>query len=389
MLTNAAVKAARPKARAYKIFDERGLHLYIAPTGLRAWRMKYRFAGREKLLSIGHFPMLTLDEARAVAIGAREQLGRGEDPAVATSDQVAEIKRFESVARAWHADRRPRWTDRHASDVLASLERDVFPAIGAMAIATIDAAELLALIQSIEARGAHETARRVRQRLDMIFSYAAVRKLVDSNPAAAIAGELQAAPAPRRQPALTELADARALLAAAELIDVPPVVKLASRYLALTAVRIGALLGAEWGEFEDLDGDAPLWRVPAARMKLKKAKKADQANDHLVPLSAAAVQLLYQVREHVPDGGNMVFPISAGAIGALYARAGYAGRHVPHGWRATFSTILNEAMPDEQAAIDRALGHVGLGKVEAAYNRAAQLARRRALFDRWGAMLTT
>lgn len=399
MLTNAAVKAARPRPRAYKIFDARGLHLYVAPTGLRAWRMKFRLAGREQLLSIGHWPDMTLDEARERADAARSAIQQGVDPRSTWGEQ--QVRTFEEVARSWHADRRPRWTDRHAADVLASLERDVFPELGAMAITDIDAAAVLAAVQLIEARGAHETARRVRQRIDMIFGFAIARQLVDRNPAAAIAGELAAAPATRRHPAITDIDEARALLAATERAGGPPVIRLASRFLALTAVRIGALIGATWDEIEDLDGPAPLWRVPAERMKLKKARKADRANDHLVPLSAAAVTVLRQVRAfdvsvsaaHAHQtalstaGDRQIFPIRPAAIGALYDRAGWRGRHVPHGWRATFATILNEAMPEERFVIDQALAHSPKEKVEAAYNRAAQLARRRRLFDAWGEML--
>ncbi len=388
MLTNAAVKAARPKARAYKLFDERGLFLYVAPTGLRAWRMKYRVAGREKLLSLGRWPDMTLDEARLSAGTAHELLGRGEDPGMKSICEIAQVCTFEAVARSWHLARRSGWGDRHQVDVMASLERDVFPFIGSLDIAAIDAAQLLDLVQTIEQRGAHETARRVRQRLEMIFSYAAVRNFVGSNPAAAIARELQMAPAQRRQPALLDLDQARALLDAAGRAAAPEIVNLASQFLALTAVRMNALRAARWEEFEQLDGDAPLWRIPAQNMKLRKAKKADPTNEHLVPLSAAAVAVLQAVREIGYDRHSSVFPITSDAIGALYARAGYRGLHTPHGWRATFSTILNEHFPEDQTVIDRALGHAGLGKVEAAYNRTTHLRRRRAIYDRWGKLLT-
>lgn len=391
MLTNAAVKGARATTRAYKMCDTGGLYLYVTPTGRRTWRMKFRFQGREKLLTFGAFPALSLVEARARRDAARAMLKRGEYPASREckfARGAMQICTFEDVARAWHADRRPRWTDRHAADVLASLERDLFPGLGKMAIGDIDAAAVLEAIQAIEARGAFETARRVRQRIDMIFSFAIARQMVDRNPAAAIAGELAAAPASRRHPAITDIDEARALIAAADRAGGPPIIRLASRFLALTAVRMGALIGATWDEIEDLEGPAPLWRVPAARMKLKKARKADRANDHPVPLSAAAVDVLRRVGEIGYDTRSPIFPIRPGAIGALYDRAGWRGRHVPHGWRATFATILNEAMPEERFVIDQALAHSPKDKVEAAYNRAAQLDRRRRLFDAWGAMLT-
>lgn len=168
---------------------------------------------------------------------------------------------------------------------------------------------------------------------------------------------------------------------------------LASRFLALTAVRLDAVRGMVWAE---VDLDARLWTVPSGRMKLSRAKKGDSRHDHAVPLSAAAIAVL----ERVSEGGRvraeqLVFPgrggtepIGAGAIRELYVRAGFAGRHVPHGWRASFSTILNEEMgPEWRFDIDAALAHAGKGKVEAAYNRSVQLDRRREVFDRWGELL--
>jgi len=159
--------------------------------------------------------------------------------------------------------------------------------------------------------------------------------------------------------------------------------------------------GMRWGEIEGLDGHEPVWRIPAARMKLSRDKKLDARFDHLVPLSVAAMSVLQDVVAMnrplglAQDPGALVFPgpspvasIGQNAIGAMYGEAGYRGRHVPHGWRASFSTILNETLGEDwSATIDQALGHTPKNKVEAAYNRAPMLARRRAIFDRWGGML--
>jgi integrase len=257
-----------------------------------------------------------------------------------------------------------------------------------MPIGAVTVPVLLNALRAIEERGSLETARRVRQRISAVFGFAMAEDLVDQNPAA-IVGRALTPPAPaRNHPALLEIVDARALLAAAEMVDVAPAVKLASRFLALTAVRLAAVRGARWAEIEDLNGTAPLWRVPAARMKLAAAKKLDPKNDHLVPLSRQAVQLLQRARANMHSGdANMHDLIFAGvgeaAIGALYVRAGFGGRHVPHGWRATFATILNERLPEEHAAIDRALAHSPKDKVAAAYDRSEQLARRRRLFQEW------
>lgn len=408
MLSNAAVKAARPRARPYKIYDDRGLSLHVAPTGTKSFRLRFRFAGAEQVLTIGQWPDLSLQDARDRADAARAQLGRGEDPRAAA---VVRVRTFEAAARAWIKHACAGWSAVHAGDVLASLEADVFPAIGATELGAVDTPAVVEALRAVEARGAIETARRLRQRISAVYELAMSEGWCAANPAAVTRRALAAAPARQQHPALTDPAEARALLAAAELVDAGDAAKLASRFLALTAVRWDAVRGARWGEIEDLDGDAPLWRVPAARVKLRAAKKQDAANDHLVPLSAAAVAVLRAARS-IPgqmckgaetgdiSASDLIFtgrgsnkPLGERAILDLYARTPFAGRHVPHGWRASFSTILNEAMPEDRAAIDRALGHAlkdedgKVAKVEGAYNRAQLLPARRRLFDAWAAIL--
>ncbi len=390
MLTNAAVKAARPRAAAYKIFDERGLHLYVAPNGRKSLRMKFRFEGREKLLTIGTWPEVSLVDARARCDRAHEQLGRGVDPSSKSAAAAAvQICTFETIGRRWHAHMLQRWTPAHATDVLASLERDIFPAIGAMPIGAITTPVVLTALRAIEARGRLETAKRVRQRISGVFMFAMAEDLVQQDPAGILGRALMPPPPKRHQPALLVLEDAQELLASAELTSAAPAIKLASRFLALTAVRLAAVRGARWEEIEDLDGSAPAWRVPAGRMKLAAAKKLDAGNDHVVPLSRQAVQLLVETRDlgHgaglIFPGGDYAAPIGEAAIGDLYKRAGFAGRHVPHGWRATFATIMNEAGGFDPTLIDRALAHAPKDKVAAAYDRSEQLQRRRALFQEW------
>ncbi|TCQ04495.1 integrase arm-type DNA-binding domain-containing protein [Sphingomonas sp. PP-CC-3A-396] len=396
MLTNAAVKAARPRAAAYKLFDQGGLHLYVAPTGRKSFRIKFRFGGKELLLTIGAVPEVSLDAARARCDQVRELLGRGEDPRTCEVSQTGKARAFADVARQWHNHMRPRWTEVHAGDVLASLERDVFPAIGAMPIGAVTVPVILNALRVIEERGSYVTASRVRQRISAVFAYAMAHELADQDPAA-IVSRVLTPPAPaQHHPALLEIQDVRELLAATELVGVAPVVKRASRFLALTAVRFAAVRGARWEEIEDLDGAAPLWRVPAARMKLAAAKKLDGKNDHLVPLSRQAVALLREIRGNMHQSdANMrcaIFDCGGGrmigekSIGALYDRAGFAGRHVPHGWRASFSTVMNERGTDG-ADIERALAHSPKDKVKAAYDRSERLQRQRDLFQEWADLL--
>lgn len=390
MLTNAAVKAARPRERAYKIFDGQGLFLHVLPTGARSFRMKFRYEGKEQLLTLGGWPEITLDEARLRRDAARAELDAGRRPA-----PIGEALTFERMARTWVEHHGRRWTAVHAADVLASLERDVFPVLGDEPIGAIDPPMVLRALRQVEARGRLETARRLRQRISAIFCFAMSEGRANADPAA-IVGRALTPPGPAQHlAAVLDIESARDVLAAAELVDAPIAAKLASRFLALTATRWAAVRGARWDEM-DLDGDAPSWRVPAARMKLTAAKKGLSNFDHHVPLSAAAVDVLRAARAQLlqPDAGGLVFPgrggsspLGEGAIGDLYERAGFAGRHVPHGWRATFSTVMNELFPEERADIDRALAHAPKDKVEAAYNRSEQLARRRSIFERWGALL--
>lgn len=393
MLTSAEVKAARPRACAYKKADGQGLYLHVAPTGTKSFRFRYRdHDGREQTLTFGAVPLV---EARTLRDAARAAIARGEDPRSAS----AAVTSFESAARAWHAHRASAWSPVHATDVIESLERDVMPAIGASALESITRPMVLDVLERVEARGAIETARRLRQRIEAVFEFARAKGWTSIANPADVREALAAAPASGRQAALVDVVELRALVAGVDALDAAPILRQASRFLALTAVRLAALRGMEWCEVEDLDGDAPIWRVPAARMKLGTAKKRDAANDHIVPLSAAAAAILRAARARTAVPGEpsgFVFPgragaqpIGAGAIGELYVRAGFGGRHVPHGWRASFSTVMNERRPECRADIDRTLGHVpsDMKKVEIAYNRAKHIVARRALLDEWAEIL--
>lgn len=395
MLTNAAAKAAPARDRAYKLHDQGGLHLLVRPTGTKSWQQKYRWKGREKLLTLGQFPDVRVERARILQAEAKEKLDRGIDPSV-RSDTTVSSNTFEQLARAWHRHNLPSWSVEHAADALASLERDVLPAIGTMDPASIGAPRLLEVLRAIEGRGRIATAQRVRQRMSEIFRFGIAEGLCATNPAEALGAALRDAPPATPHPALTTTAECRALLEACEQVEARPQTRLASRFLALTAVRLDAARGARWPE---IDLEARVWTVPAERMKLARAKKGEGRFDHQVPLSAPAIAVLEQARQLLvdhklpPDG--LVFPgraggrpIGEGAILELYRRAGFAGRHVPHGWRASFSTIMNEELGEEWSrTIDRALAHSPKDKVEAAYNRAQLLERRRYVLDRWGELL--
>lgn len=416
MLTDKEVRNAEPRDKAYKLSDAGGLYLYIAKTGLKSWRMKFRLHGQEKLLTFGPYPDVKLSEARAKRDDARKRIRDGEDPSGARKRaqeakaqerfEAAQQISFESIARGWHDLQKGRWTPVHQADVLTSLERDVFPSIGKLALPAIDAPTILKMLRKVEQRGSIETARRLRQRVSAVFVYAIGEGMATVDPAAIVLKALQPMPKKGRQPALTSPDEARQVLVAAEASGASPVTKLASRLLALTQSRPGMVRAAEWKEFEgiDWDGDAfgpfqPIWRIPAARMKLILDLKDEEQFEHLVPLCWQAVDVLRAVRR-LTGRGRLVFPgqrhshrpISENAIGYLYNRVGFFGRHVPHGWRSSFSTTMNalavkRRRDEDPAVIELMLAHVPENKVKAAYDRAGHMERRRELAQEWADLL--
>lgn len=407
MLTDARVKSAKPQDRPYKLGDTGGLFLLISPSGHRSWRCKYRFAGREKLLTLGAYPDVSVAKARAARDAAKADLREGKDPGLAKKQAVAARalsadNSFEACGRAWHTLNKPRWGEWHADNVIDSLERDLFPEIGTMPIKDVTEAILLKALRKVERRGAIETAHRLRQRASGIFAYAAASGLRTGDPAAVIKSLLSPKPKAGHQPALGKLAELRTMIADVESEAASPVTKLAHRLIALTAVRSAVQRQCRWEELEGLDGDAPIWRIPPATMKLKLKLKDDVTFEHIVPLSRQAVEVIEAIR---PLTGHLPYlfpndrfahrPMSENAVRALIVRANngaYLHKHCPHGWRASFSTIMNEwrrehGRADDREVINLMLAHVAEDKVEGAYNRAAHMERRRELAQIWADLI--
>jgi integrase len=400
MLTDTKIRASKPAQKPYKLGDAHQLYLLITPAGGKLWRMNYRHGGKQRAMSFGAYPVTWLTEARQMCDDARSYLARGHDPKRAKQlESLAEAERmattFEIVARKWFDRVKGQWAKVHASDVIRSLERDVFPHIGSLQIAILKPPKILEVLRAIEDRPALETAKRVRQRISAAFVFAISSGLAETDPAAIVTGALKPPLPKRRQPAIIELTPVREMICKVEQDDARPITRLALRFLALTAVRPGELRGAQWWEFEDLDGAQPLWRIPTGRMKGDKSRKAEVGGDHLVPLAGQSVDLLFLI--HRLSGGNeLVFPstrhphrpMSENAIGYLLNRAGFHGQHVPHGFRSAFSTIMNEwadrhGNDSDRKVIDLMLAHVPKDQTESAYNRAAYMPRRREIAIMW------
>ena len=276
MLTDAAIRRAKPKDKPYKLSDAEGLYLLVQPNGTCLWRMKYRFGGKEKLLALGkEIPRCFLGW-RTRCQGRRQ--GRAARKPRSLPDQkkrkaeAACIKNhLQAVGEGWLEVNSSNWSAKHAEDVRSSLERFVWPKLGQIPVTDISPPMVLDVVEGIERDSAQETARRVRQRLSAIFTYGIARGLGQSDPAAVIKGALP--PLKKgRQPAIINLDDLREMLRLAEATPAHPITLLAMRFLALTAVRPGEVRSMPWSEIE---GDT--WVIPAPRMKMRR--------EHVVPLS--------------------------------------------------------------------------------------------------------
>lgn len=268
-----------------------------------------------------------------------------------------------------HEQQKGRWKPVHAADVIESMERDLFPVIGAYSVTDIDEPLLLAALKKVEKRGAIETARRLRQRAERIFRFAKAAGAGNANPAVDVREAMAVPPKKRRWPAITDVDRLRKLVGDVDAAGASPVTRLASRFLGLTAQRPGMILRLPWSEIEHVDWSKPeqpspdaVWHVPSERMKLEFDLREDDEWDHYVPLAPAAVDVLRAMRK-LTGSGPLVFPsawdahgpMSANAIGYLYNRIGYKGVHVPHGWRSAFSTVMNGLVERTHPGADRLL----------------------------------
>lgn len=393
MLTELKVRQARAADRPYKLGDAGGLYLYVSPTGFKSWRHKFRVDRKEKRLVYGPYPEVSLKKAREARDNTRHLLRLGLDPTTVRKE-TEQLETFETTARTWHGKQSRLWSAAHSEKVSYSLERDILPVLGHMPIDQITPAEILDLVSKIEERGAIETAHRVLGRIETIFDYAIGAMLVSSNPASRRNKSLTPI-RKRKQPALIKIEECRAFLSLVEHAPSHPLTRLASRLLALTAARPGMIRFAAPDEFKGLDTNEPDWIVPAEKMKLLQAEKDQEVFDFTMPLSRQAAEIVRLVMEIVGPGPYLFpsvrranRPMSENAIGYAYNRiAEFRQRHVPHGWRSSFSTIMNELAlandrPGDAAVIELMLAHKPKG-VAAIYNRAAYMPRRREIAQEW------
>lgn len=379
---------ATKRPKDYKLADGGGLYLLVRPNGSKLWRFKYRFDGKEKLLSLGRYPDLSLAEARLRRAEAKVALAKGIDPGA--KETAAAAMTFEEAARAWHKNRLEALDAGHATRLLTRLERDAFPALGARDLRSVTSGDVLAMVRSVEARGALDVSRRLKQHVSQIYRFAIPQGWADQDPAAYLSDLLK--PKPRtRHMARVGLGELPALVKAIDRYDGEEtprrraVTRAALLFTLLTWARTNETRLATWDEFEDLDGAEPLWRVPAGRMKMER--------EHLVPLAPQVVDLLAAVRAyssggHVFGGDKPGQPISQNTMIYACYRMGYRGRQTVHGFRGLASTWANEAECYRPDWIEMALAHADRDDVRSAYNSALYLTPRRRMLEAWAGMVS-
>jgi len=388
-LTDVTCRNAQPKEKIYRLFDGKGLYLEVSPRGGKWWRYKYRFGGKEKRLSLGTYPDVSLSEARDKRRDSRKLLDEGQDPSQVRQTEKAleraEGETFQTIALEWFDRFKHSFSPGYRKSVLQRLEKDIFPWLGHRPIKELKPPEILTCIRRIESRGAPETARRQMQKVGQIMRFAVATGRAERDPTRDLQG---AVPPPEKKhfAAITDVRQVGALLNALDGYQGQHTTRCALRLAPLVFVRPGELRKAEWSEFE-LDGKTPTWRIPAEKMKMRRP--------HFVPLSRQAVDVLADLYP-LTGSGKYLFPgnrgdkpISANTLNAALRYLGITREQMTtHGFRAMASTLLNETgwPPD---VIEAQLAHAPKNAIRAAYNRSQYMPQRREMMQSWADFMDT
>ena len=387
-LTDINIKKAKPGIKTRKLSDGGGLFIQIEPTGGKLWRYKYRFEGKQKLLALGKYPDVSLQEAREQHQEARKQLAQGIDPAASkkarkTAGAERAANSFEVVAREWFQMWKTDKAESHYRKVIGRLEKDVFPYIGSRPVADMSAPEVLTVIRRIESRGVCETARRVKENISQVMRYAIATGRADRDPCPDLRGALKPATV-KHMPTLTKPEEVAELLHAIDGYKGGQVVRAALRLAPLVFVRPGELRAAKWA---DIDLDRAEWKFTTSKTK----------TEHLVPLSRQAVEILEDIHPLTGDG-EYVFPnvrpgrpISDATLNRALQTMGYdtANDICPHGFRAMARTLLAERLHFPAEVIEHQLAHKVPDALGTAYNRTKFLAERKTMMTAWADYLDT
>jgi len=378
-LTVAKLRAIRTDGKIRRYYDGRGLYIETSVAGGKYWRWRYTFGGKEKRLSLGAWPDVSLAEAREKCDDFRKLLRRGIDPGAQVDRRRGDNAiTFRAVAAEFIANKRHVWSPNHATASENLLAHDVYPYIGSAPIKAIKPPDVLAVLRRIEERRAFTVASRVFGLCSMVFRYGVSTGAVDSDPCRDLRGAL-VHHARGQHAALTKPKDVGVLMRAIDDYKGSGIVRAALAFSAYTFCRPGEIRHAEWCE---VDFDEMAWTVPAAKMKTRV--------EHYVPLSRQAAGVLLDIRP-LTGGGRYVFPgprgrkipLSENAVNTALRSMGYTKEQMTaHGFRAMASTLLNE-LGYRLDVIESQLAHKGADKIRAVYNRAEYMAERRKLMQDW------
>ena len=365
-LTDRQIRNAKPQEKPYKLADGGGLYLYVTPKGTKSFRLKFRFDGKEQVLTIGKYPHVSLSEARAMAETAKTQIAQGINPAAQKQAekqqaQEAALNTFAAVAKEWH--RVHQCSPNHAARIWRYMETDVLPHIGSLQLDEIRVSDIQALLERVMARNVGNTAEKIRQWIGVVYEYAAQRELTERNPAKRLKGFVEKRETVHRR--ALPLSELKTFYQRLKEARIDPANRIALLLLILTFPRSNELRGAQWGE---IDFQAAVWTIPKERMKMKR--------EHKIPLSAWSLELLHELHA-ITGQGTQLFPsrtkigsyISENTLNKIIERIGFKELTTLHGFRSLASSTLNEKgfNPD---AIELQLAHQPSDKIRAAYNRA-------------------
>jgi integrase len=384
-LTDTAVRNAKPREKPYKLSDAGGLYLRVETNGSKFWCLKYRFVAKEKKLSLGAYPEVTLARARERQLEARRLLDDKIDPSERKKQdkraaEVAAANTFEAVAREWFCKFQPTWAESHSSKVLLRLNNDLIPWLGARPISAIEADELLGVIRRVETRGALDSAHRCLGTSSQIFRYAIATSRAKRNPAADLRGSLPPAQ-DNHFPSITEPDEVGELLRAIDGYKGNFATCCALRLAPLVFLRPINLRKAEW---QHVSLSLAEMRIPGVLLKMRE--------DLVVPLARQAVAILQELQPLTGQGrflfpceGKPARPMSENAINGALRRLGYSTDEemTGHGFRAMARTILDEVLGYRVEWIEMQLAHTVKDPNGRAYNRTAFLGARKEMMQGW------
>ncbi|EBQ9146014.1 tyrosine-type recombinase/integrase [Salmonella enterica subsp. enterica serovar Kentucky] len=394
-LTDIKVRTTKPSDKPFKLTDGQGMHLLINPNGSKYWRLQYRFDGKQKVLALGVYPMVSLGEARRKRDEAKKLVSDGIDPSEKKkTDKIeqSEALTFEAVARDWHTACKRKWSDSHSERVLKSMEDGLFTAIGKRKISELNTRDLIAPIKAVEASGRLEVAARLQQRTTAIMRYAVQNGLIDYNPAQDMSGAITVAKRTHR-PALP-FDRFSELLERIESFKGRKLTKLAVKLTLLIFIRSSELRFARWSE---IDFENAMWTIPGEREPLPGVKHSHRGSKmktpHLVPLSRQALELLKAIRE-ISGECDLVFigdhdfrkPMSENTVNKALRSMGYdtTVEVCGHGFRAMACSALIESGKWSRDAVERQMSHQERNSVRAAYiHKAEHLDERRLMLQWW------